>query len=191
RDQVYLSDAEDDAFGADGLPAQVRRRRHHTDGDPDELMDDVDPTHQELSLESLADVKGPSLVEWILQLNVARSIARELKSFLLEYTDEKGRSVYGARIRTLGEVNSESLEVSYRHLADSKAILALFLALAPAEMLKIFDIVAVEATELHYPNYSQIHQEIHVRIADFPNHFALRDLREKHLNQLVRVSGVV
>ena len=191
RDQVYLSDAEDGAIGADGLPTQVRRRRHHTDGDVDDLMDDVDPTHQELSLESLADVKGPSLVEWILQPNVARSIARELKSFLLEYTDEKGRSVYGARIRTLGEVNSESLEVSYRHLADSKAILALLLALAPAEMLKIFDIVAVEATELHYPNYSQIHQEIHVRIADFPNHFALRDLREKHLNQLVRVSGVV
>lgn len=193
RDQIFLDDPEDDeaTFTQDGMPTQIRRRRHQGEGEPDDFMDDIDPTHQELSLESLADVKGPSITEWILQPNVSRSIARELKSFLLEYTDEKGKSVYGARIRTLGEVNSESLEVSYNHLADSKAILALFLALSPTEMLKIFDIVAVEATELHYPNYSQIHQEIHVRISNFPNHLALRDLREKHLNQLVKVSGVV
>lgn len=193
RDQIFLDDpdADDETFTQDGMPTQIRRRRHHAEREPDDFLDDIDPTHQELSLESLADVKGPSLTEWILQPNVSRSIARELKSFILEYTDEKGRSVYGARIRTLGEVNSESLEVSYNHLADSKAILALFLALSPTEMLKIFDIVAVEATELHYPNYSQIHQEIHVRITDFPNHLALRDLREKHLNQLVCVSGVV
>lgn len=193
RDQIFLDDqdGEDETFTQDGMPTQIRRRRHHAEGDADDFMDDIDPTHQELSLESLADVKGPSITEWILQPNVSRSIARELKSFLLEYTDEKGRSVYGARIRTLGEVNSESLDVSYNHLADSKAILALFLALSPTEMLKIFDIVAVEATELHYPNYSQIHQEIHVRISNFPNHLSLRDLREKHLNQLVRVSGVV
>lgn len=193
RHQAFLDDLEpeDDTFTQDGMPTQIRRRRHHGEGGPDDFMDDIDPTHQELSLESLADIKGPSITEWILQPNVSRSIARELKSFLLEYTDEKGRSVYGARIRTLGEVNSESLDVSYNHLADSKAILALFLALSPTEMLKIFDIVAVEATELHYPNYSQIHQEIHVRISNFPNHLSLRDLREKHLNQLVRVSGVV
>ena len=40
-------------------------------------------------------------------------------------------------MRTLGEVNAESLEVSYKDLADSKAILALFLATSPEEMLKI------------------------------------------------------
>ena len=49
----------------------------------------------------------------------------------------------------------------------------------------------MEAVELHYPNYSQIHQEVHVRITDFPNILNLRDLRESNLNQLVKVSGVV
>lgn len=191
RLQVFL-DSDSGEVNEFGLPVQRRRRRRHYDDDDMDDMDDtdIDPFHEELSLESLADVKAPLVAEWVLQPAVLRSIARELKSFLLEYTEE-GRSVYGARIRTLGEVNAELLEVSYRHLAAAKAILALFLAAAPAEVLKIFDIVAMEATELHYPNYSQIHQEIHVRIADFPTHTALRELRERNLNQLVRVSGVV
>lgn len=193
RSQAFLDDDDHmEDVNEYGLPIQRRRRRRQFDENDEFLNDvDIDPFHEELSLESLADVKAPSITEWILQPAVSRSIARELKSFLLEYTDDKGRSVYGARIRTLGEVNAESLDVSYGHLADSKAILALFLASLPTEMLKIFDIVAMEATELHYPNYSQIHQEIHVRISNFPNALTLRDLREKNLNQLVRISGVV
>lgn len=193
RTQAYMDDDEDDDVGAVdeyGLPVQRRRRRAY---DNDDDMDgfEIDPFGEELSLESLSDVKAPTVAEWVLQPAVSRSIARELKSFLLEYTDEKGRSVYGARIRTLGEVNAESLEVLYTHLAESKAILALFLATAPTEMLRIFDIVAMEATELHYPNYSQIHSEIHVRIAGFPSSLALRELRESSLNTMVRVAGVV
>lgn len=195
RSQAFLDmDEEDDQDDVNeyGLPIQRRRRRRQYEDQDDLLNDvDIDPFQEELSLESLADVKAPSITEWILQPAVSRSIARELKSFLLEYTDERGRSVYGARIRTLGEVNAESLTVSYNHLADSKAILALFLASAPTEMLKIFDIVAMEATELHYPNYSYIHLEIHVRITNFPNALSLRDLRERNLNQLVKISGVV
>ncbi|EGW34288.1 uncharacterized protein SPAPADRAFT_148936 [Spathaspora passalidarum NRRL Y-27907] len=199
RRQAFLDDEgaedqDDEIMDQYGLPIQRRRRRfQQQDEDQDDFMDDVeiDPFNEELSLESLTDIKAPSITEWILQPAVSRSIARELKSFLLEYTDENGRSVYGARIRTLGEVNAESLEVSYNHLADSKAVLALFLATSPQEMLKIFDIVAMEATELHYPNYSQIHQEIHVRIINFPNLLNLRDLRENNLNQLIKVSGVV
>ena len=42
---------------------------------------EIDPFNEELSLESLSDVKAPSITEWILQPAVSRSIARELKSF--------------------------------------------------------------------------------------------------------------
>ncbi|GCE99808.1 MCM DNA helicase complex subunit [Zygosaccharomyces mellis] len=198
KDGVYMDD--DDEAGATqldemGLPIQRRRRRRQYEGvdADDDLLDDmeVDPLTEELTLESLSNVKANSYAEWITQPNVSRTIARELKSFLLEYTDETGRSVYGARIRALGETNSESLEVNYRHLAESKAILALFLAKCPSEMLKIFDLVAMEATELHYPDYARIHSEIHVRISDFPTIHNLRELREANLNTLVRVTGVV
>ncbi|CCH43767.1 DNA replication licensing factor [Wickerhamomyces ciferrii] len=193
RDEFLQGNHEFLDDGDDDRNAQFRRRRRNIYDEDQDMGDDgdIDPLEEELTLESLADVKAQSLTEWVTQPNVSRTIRRELKSFLLEYTDENGKSVYGARIRTLGEVNSESLEVSYNHLVESKAILAMFLAYCPEEMLKIFDVVAMEATELHYPDYSQIHSEIHVRISDFPTVSTLRELREGNLNTLVRVSGVV
>ena len=172
------------------LSAQPRRRRHQYDEDPDDDMDG-DIMNEELSLEALQDVKASSVTEWVSQLPVQRTIKREFKAFLTEYTDDNGSSVYGNRIRNLGEVNAETLEVSYDHLSTSKAILAYFLANAPAEMLKIFDQVAMEVVLLHYPDYERIHSEIHVRIFDLPVHYTLRQLRQSHLNCLVRVSGVV
>ena len=87
--------------------------------------------------------------------------------------------------------NSESLEVSYLHLALSKPILAYFLTNSPAAMLTIFDEVALNAILVYYPSYERIHSEVHVRIADLPLSSTLRDLRRSNLNNLVRVSGVV
>ncbi|KAH7244346.1 MCM2/3/5 family-domain-containing protein [Fusarium redolens] len=185
---IYLDGDEDD--GDIDLTAQPRRRRHHYDEDPDDLMD-TDIMAEELSLEALADVKASNLTEWVSQPSVQRTIRREFKAFLTSYTDSSGSSVYGNRIRTLGEINAESLEVSYEHLSESKAILAYFLANAPQEMIKLFDEVAMDVVLLHYPDYERIHAEIHVRIFDLPVHYTLRQLRQSHLNCLVRVSGVV
>jgi DNA replication licensing factor MCM2 len=92
---------------------------------------------------------------------------------------------------TLLIVNGESLEVSYVHLADAKAILAYFLTSSPEVMLSIFDEIAYNAVLTFYPAYDNIHNEIHVRITDLPSGETLRDLRRGHLNHLVRVSGVV
>ncbi|KAI2605725.1 MCM-domain-containing protein [Hypoxylon fragiforme] len=186
--QAFLQDEDED--GDIDLTAQPRRRRHHYDEDPDDEMDQ-DILDEELSLEALQDVKASSLTDWVSQPSVQRTIKREFKAFLTEYTDDSGSSVYGNRIRTLGEINAETLEVSYDHLSSSKAILAYFLANAPAEMLKLFDDVAMEVVLLHYPDYERIHSDIHVRIFDLPVHYTLRQLRQSHLNCLVRVSGVV
>ncbi|KIH90440.1 minichromosome maintenance protein 2 [Sporothrix brasiliensis 5110] len=183
-------DDDDGEGGGIDLTAQPRRRRHRMDEDPDEMLDG-DIMDEELSLEALQDVKAASLTGWVSQPAVQRTIKREFKAFLTEYTDESGSSVYGSRIRTLGEINAESLEVSYDHLSSAKAILAYFLANAPTEMLKLFDDVAMDVVLLHYPDYERIHSEIHVRIFDLPVHYTLRQLRQSHLNCLVRVSGVV
>ena len=182
----FLPDEEDEIMD---LSRQPRRRRRQYDEDDMDMDDNV--MDEELSLETLQDVKASSLQDWVSLPAVYRSIFREFKSFLTEYTDDHGTSVYGTRIRTLGEVNAESLEVSYDHLSASKAILAYFLANAPAEVLKIFDQVAMDVTLLHYPDYERIHSEIHVRISDLPVHYTLRQLRQTHLNCLVRVTGVV
>ena len=185
---AFLPDDEEDVDL--DLTRQPRRRRHHYDEGQDDIMDE-DIMEEELSLETLQDVKAASLTDWVALPAVHRTIQREFKSFLTEYTDENGTSVYGTRIRTLGEVNAESVEVSYDHLSASKAILAYFLANAPAEVLRIFDQVAMDVTLLHYPDYERIHSEIHVRISDLPVHYTLRQLRQTHLGCLVRVSGVV
>ena len=185
---AFLADDEDEAQIV--LSKQPRRRRHRYDEEQGDIdMEDI--MDEELSLEALQDVKAPSLTDWVALPAVHRTIAREFKAFLTEYVDENGTSVYGNRIKTLGEVNAESLEVSFDHLSSSKATLAYFLANAPSEMLKIFDQVAMETTLLHYPDYERIHAEIHVRITDLPVQYTLRQLRQSHLNCLVRVSGVV
>ncbi|KAG5353782.1 hypothetical protein C0989_002565 [Termitomyces sp. Mn162] len=183
-------DMEDDAMNDElGLSHMKPRTRRAYDERRD--MDDMDGVEDELPLEQLSDIKAKSIVEWIANERVRRSIVRHFRQFLMTYVDEQGASVYGQRIRNLGETNSESLEVSYLHLAISKPILAYFLTNSPTAMLEIFDEVALNAILVYYPSYQRIHSEVHVRIADLPLSSSLRDLRRANLNSLVRVSGVV
>ncbi|CAP92617.1 MCM DNA helicase complex subunit [Penicillium rubens] len=184
---AFLQDDEDMELD---LARQPRRRRHHYDEDREDI-DMADEGMEELSLEELADVKAANITDWVTQPQVLRSIYREFKAFLTEFIDPTGQSVYGNRIKTLGEVNSASLEVSYAHLSETKAALSYFLANEPTEVLKVFDQVALDVTLFHYPQYHDIHNEIHVRITDVPIIYTLRQLRQSHLNCLIRVGGVV
>ncbi|KAE8387254.1 MCM2/3/5 family-domain-containing protein [Aspergillus alliaceus] len=184
---AFLQDEDDDNVD---LARQPRRRRHHYDEDREDMDMGEDGT-EELSLEEMMDIKAANVTDWVLQPQVLRSIYREFKTFLTEYTDDSGASVYGNKIKTLGEVNSASLEVSWVHLSNTKAVLAYFVANEPTEVLKVFDQVALDVTLFHYPQYHDIHNEIHVRIIDLPTVSTLRQLRQSHLNSLVRVTGVV
>ena len=42
-------------------------------------------------------------MEWIASERVRRSIVHHFRQFLMTYVDENGASVYGQRIRNLGE----------------------------------------------------------------------------------------
>ncbi|KAJ3553567.1 hypothetical protein NM688_g3539 [Phlebia brevispora] len=182
-------DMEDEELGRDVLSAARRRARRQYDERRD--IDDMEGIEDEIPLEQLSDIKAKSIVEWIANERVRRSIVRHFRQFLMTYVDDSGASVYGQRIRNLGENNSESLEVSYLHLALSRPILAYFLTNSPSAMLSIFDEVALSAILVYYPSYERIHSEVHVRITDLPLSSSLRDLRRSNLNTLVRVSGVV
>lgn len=182
---------DDDEGGIGELIRGGRRQRHRYDEEQDDMDLDADIMAEELSLEALQDIKANTLTEWVAQPIVARSVAREFKAFLTEYVDEQGISIYGDRVKTLGEINAESLEVSFAHLTEVKATLAYWVANAPTELLKIFDQVAMDVVLYHYPDYQRIHSEVHVRMTDIPVGLTLRQLRQTHLNCLVRVSGVV
>ncbi|KAL1413566.1 MCM DNA helicase complex subunit [Vanrija albida] len=191
RVPTFLQSDDDDDGGYDGgllSGINTRRARRHYDERIEE--DDVEDD-DEMSLEHLGDIKASSIAEWVAVPSVRRAIQKHFKSFLMTYVDANGQSVYGQRIKHLGEVNSESLEVSYLQLAKSRPILAYFLSNSPQPMLTIFDEVALEAILLYYPSYDRIHSEIHVRIIEFPAAMTLRGLRQENLNTLVRVSGVV
>ncbi|KAL6308194.1 MCM2/3/5 family-domain-containing protein [Sparassis latifolia] len=158
------SDDLDDDFDA-GLLAGTKRRTRRQYDERKEL-DDMEGIEDELPLEQLSDIKTKSIAEWIANERVRRSIVRHFRQFLMTYVDEHGASVYGQRIRNLGENNSESLEVSYLRLALSKPILAYFLTNSPTAMLAIFDEVALNAI-LVGPR----------PITDLPLSSSLRDLR--------------
>lgn len=58
-------------------------------------------------------------------------------------------------------------------------------------MLPILNTVASEIVQEIYPDYADFHQEIYVRISELPVEDKLRELRQVHLNALVRFRGVV
>jgi DNA replication licensing factor MCM2 len=61
---------------------------------------------KEVPLEQLSDIKAKSIVEWIAIDRVRRSIVKHFRQFLMTYVDDHGASVYGQRIRNLGESTS-------------------------------------------------------------------------------------
>jgi len=127
------------------------------------------------------------LREWIAQDRTRREIKRRFRAFL--ESDE----VHSRGIRSMCANNMASFEVSYQSLSSHVPILAIWVADAPRDVIEIFDEVANELvlSSDYFPDYSKIRHEIHIRIRDLPIIDMLRDLRKNHLNQLVRVSGVV
>jgi DNA replication licensing factor MCM2 len=169
------------------IPLLPRAHRYVASDEPPPLGAEDDEGDEHVALE---DRKGP-LREWIVLDANRREIARRYRTFLRTYVDHHGRNIYAERIKSMCAANNESLEVSYLHLAEQEPTIAAWLADAPTEILPIFDEVSMQEVLKLFPNYHQIHSEIHVRITDLPISDSLRDLRQIHLNCLLRVSGVV
>ena len=72
-----------------------------------------------MSLEHLGDVKAGSIAEWVAFENVRRAIQKHFRSFLMTYVDEKGQSVYGQRIKHLGEGKLSHALLDSAHLPQS------------------------------------------------------------------------
>lgn len=62
-------------------------------------------------MEQLGDIKAKSIVEWIVTERVRRSIVRHFRNFLVTYVDQHGNSIYGERVRNLGESEWYDLSV--------------------------------------------------------------------------------
>lgn len=139
---------------------------------------------------NLDDLVAP-VHEWITQNAPRREIERRFKNFLLEFSDEHGNRYYVPRISAMCAENKESFLVSYPHLLYAYPTLAILLANNPKQVLEIFDEAAYSVVLAFFPDYGQVHDEVHVRITDLQITENLRDLRREDLNALIRVSGVV
>uniref|UniRef100_A0A663LL43 DNA replication licensing factor MCM2 n=2 Tax=Athene cunicularia TaxID=194338 RepID=A0A663LL43_ATHCN len=181
RGLLYDSDDEDEE-----RPSRKRRLAERAaDGMEEEDEDMIE------SIENLEDMKGHSVREWVSMAAPRLEIYNRFKNFLKTHVDDHGHNVFKERISDMCKENRESLVVNYEDLAAQEHVLAYFLPEAPAEMLKIFDEAAKEVVLAMYPKYDRIAQEIHVRISYLPLVEELRSLRQLHLNQLIRTSGVV
>ena len=166
-----------------------RSRRRRREGQLDELSGDED--EEEEAPVRLDEFQQP-ISSWIALDSTRREVARRYRLFLLSFTDREDRlPVYKERIHAMCTAQSRSLLVSFVHLSRSVPLLAMWVADIPAQMLEIFDEVTMEVVLSMFKNYGEIYSSISVRITDLPVPDSLRDIRQAHLNTLIRIRGVV
>merc|ERR1719322_423352 len=185
RGLLYDSDDEDDE------PSR-RRRRLDADRAAEGRIDDEEEDQGMVeSIENLEDTRGRTTREHVMQIGPRTECLNRFKNFLRTYVDPRGTSLYREKIKSMCEENRASFEIDYPTLASECQVLAYFLPEAPTEVLEIFDEAAKSVVLSMFPRYETIAKEIHVRITDLPLVEELRSLRQLHLNQLIRTSGVV
>mmetsp|Transcript_46997 Transcript_46997/g.111948 ORF Transcript_46997/g.111948 Transcript_46997/m.111948 type:complete len:925 (-) Transcript_46997:100-2874(-) len=161
-----------------------RRRRRERDEGPG-----LEGTEMTVNIEDLPE--GMSLPDFIGSDLARREIKRRFVHFLRTFTDEAERPIYRDRVKRMCDANKQSLEVSYMHLSNAQPVFGIWVADAPEPILDALNEAAFEVVLQLYPNYQEIHNEVFVRIIELPITDKLRDIRQVHLNALVKVGGVV
>jgi DNA replication licensing factor MCM2 len=122
--------------------------------------------------------------------SVQREIAARFETFLRNFELDDNQ-VYITQINVVACSGGQSLEVNYHELSDYHPFFALWISEAPRQMLEIFHESACAIFNEFYPNYTRANGRIYVRICNVPICNTIRDLRQKHLHNLVCISGIV
>ncbi|XP_059656509.1 DNA replication licensing factor MCM2 [Cornus florida] len=185
----------DDTDAMQSSPGRSQRG-HSRDDVPMTDQMDYDPYEDENDDEGefeMYRVQG-TLREWVTRDEVRRFIAKKFKEFLLTYVNPKnehGDFEYVRQINEMVSVNKCSLEIDYKQFIFIHPNIAIWLADAPQSVLEVMEEVANKVVfELH-PKYKQIHQKIYVRITNLPVYDQIRNIRQIHLNTMIRIGGVV
>jgi DNA replication licensing factor MCM2 len=179
EDDGVVEDIEDD--DNDDPHAAVMHMIGNEDEDDDEDEDEDDEDDETF----LSSNKG-NKKEWFALEKTQRKIRKKMMNFL-----EGCNGKYEERIRQMSEQNKCSIDVEFADLVMNDVVLSSMLTELPDEMLYVFDEVALRVVLKLFPFYSRIHKQIHIRIYGLPIADSLKDLRHTHLNQLIKVVGVV
>lgn len=159
---------------------QEKQRMLQQNDDDDQPMDTID----------VEDVKG-KLSQWLQRPEVIRWIRKIFINFLRSFQDDSNVHIYEQRINEMCQANKQSLEVTFGHISRKFPTLAIWLAEEPVLVFQMLNEVAMELVLEVYPSYQKIHSQVFVRIRDLPVEDKLRDLRQIHLNVLIKIRGVV
>ncbi|CAK7336004.1 unnamed protein product [Dovyalis caffra] len=190
--------SHDDVDTDDGLQSSPgRSQRGHsredvpmTDQTEDYQDEDEDGDEGEFEMYR---VQG-TLREWVTRDEVRRFIAKKFKEFLLTYVNPKNEDGDFEYVRLINEMvsaNKCSLEIDYKQFIYVHPNIAIWLADAPQSVLEVMEEVAMKVVFDLHPNYKNIHQKIYVRITNLPVYDQIRNIRQIHLNTMIRVGGVV
>ncbi|GAX74193.1 hypothetical protein CEUSTIGMA_g1642.t1 [Chlamydomonas eustigma] len=149
----------------------------------------------------LGNKEGRPLSEFVTQPAVVKKVQRVFMNFLLTFQDEDGSKIYTQRIKEMQSNGKKGLEVVYSHISLNKPTedLGSWLADDPLNTLTLLNKGLEKAVKRMFPSTEENDNnreeeegtKYQVRITDLPLHDKLRELRSFHLNNLVRVSGVV
>lgn len=139
------------------------------------------------------NVQG-TLREWVTRDEVRRFIAKKFRQFLLSYVNQRSGNGEREYIRLINEMvaaNKCSLEIDYKQFIFTHPNIAIWLADAPQSVLEVMEEVALNVVMNLHPNYRNIHDKIYVRITNLPVYDQIRNIRQVHLNTMIRIGGVV
>ncbi|XP_044460633.1 DNA replication licensing factor MCM2 [Mangifera indica] len=182
--------SQDDTDGMQSSPRQSRDDVPMTDATDDYPYEDDDGDEAEFEMYR---VQG-TLREWVTRDEVRRFIAKKFREFLLTYVSAKsdqGDFEYVRLINEMVSANKCSLEIDYKQFIYVHPNIAIWLADAPQSVLDVMEEVARKVVFDLHPNYRNIHQKIYVRITNLPVYDQIRNIRQIHLNTMIRIGGVV
>ncbi|XP_026385731.1 DNA replication licensing factor MCM2-like [Papaver somniferum] len=187
------------SYDDDGTPSSPGRSQgggHSRDDIPmtdqtdDEPYEDDDDDEGEFEMYRVQGI----LREWVTRDEVRRLIAKKFKEFLLTYENSRNQQGDFEYIRLVNEMvsaNKCSLEIDYKQFIYVHPNIAIWLADAPQSVLEVMEDVAKSVVFNLHPNYKNIHQKIYVRITNLPVYDQIRNIRQIHLNTMIRIGGVV
>ena len=186
RIPLALLEEIDENSEEENLKNRLRRQKMKFVSGPEDEAEYKDTTE----FLNRTDVKG-KLSDWLKEPHVIKYIQISFSKFIKNFKDENGVNIYEARIIDMCTQNKQTLEVNFNHVNSSNQHLAIWIAQLPTQTLPLLNEVAFTLSCEIFPQYSNICNEIFVRIRDLPILESLRELRHYHINTLIKIRGVI
>eukprot|EP00866_Antonospora_locustae_P001824 jgi/Antlo1/1824/957 len=183
----YRSDSELDTYDATDTEEEPMSYEEMQRIEHEVIQQERSLLQQEHEVDNM-DVTETGITEEFLEKEF---YAKKIVDFFVGFLNNAASKKYVKLIKRMCSENEESLYVSYMDLErENEAVIKLLLKNAE-DVIKLLDKGLEAAVHMQFPHYSLIKPRLHVRLVDLPVLESIRNLRNTHLNTLVRVNGIV